>query len=97
MTIEEDDYKLEYDADHDLFDLYLIKVINAKDPSKRREELTLMAYSVHLDYALRRIVNYRINKNSLRLSFKEYFLKYKEESAKFTKIIEDFLEVVKGQ
>ena len=38
MIIEEKDFILEYIDDHDCFDVSLLRVKNAKDASKKREE-----------------------------------------------------------
>lgn len=98
MVIEEADFRLEYLDEHNCFDLSLIKVINAKDPEKRREEMTLMAYGVSIESGLRRIINYRLSKKKEVYSLKEYLKEYKEESDKIIHLLDfkKFLKVDDG-
>jgi hypothetical protein len=84
MIIEESDFKLEGDLDR--FDLYLIKVINAKDPVKRREELTLVGYGMHLENCLKKIIMYRLARKQDVYTLKEFYKGYIEE-AKFLKAL----------
>lgn len=90
MVIEGEDYKLQYDSDHDRFDLYLLKVINAKDPEKRREEFVLYGYSMHLDSCLKKIINYRINKGNHTLDLKTYLEQYHT----FVKALQNIVKTV---
>jgi len=86
MIIEEEDFKLIYDDDHDRFDVYTVKVINAKDLEKRREEYSIYGYSMTLEGALRKIINMRISKRKESYFLKEYLKEYKDllSSLKFT-------------
>lgn len=87
MIIEESDFKLEFDDNHSRFDLSLLRVINAKIPDKRREEFEIDAYGIDLDSALKRIINYRINKRSETITLKQYLEEYRKE----VKIIENLI------
>ena len=88
MIIEEEDFKLEYLDEFNCFDVYTLKVINAKDASKRREELILEAYGDSLENALRRIINYRIAKKKESYSLKEYLLAFKKEKDELSKLVD---------
>ena len=46
MIIKESDFELTYNPEYNNFDLHMVKVINAKDPEKRREELSILGYSM---------------------------------------------------
>lgn len=76
MTIEESDFTLEYDVDHDVWNLYMIKVIHADDPELRREERTIFGWSMRLNSALKKIINHRIDKKQKVYTFKEYLKEY---------------------
>ena len=88
MVIEEKDFKLEYIEDYDRWDVYLLKVINAKDASKRREEMTLMAYGSTFESALKRIINYRLSRKEETISIKSYLNEYSKEVANLSKLID---------
>lgn len=88
MVIEGEDFKLEYLDEYDCFDVYTIKVINAKDASKRREELTLEAYGVPLERALKRIINYRLSKRKEVYTLKEYLSDFKKEKEELAKLVD---------
>lgn len=78
MTIEEYDFKLEpLDATCTHFDLYFRKVIN-KGKVNERVDWSKPYYGVHLDGAIRMIVNHRIHTKheSDALSLKEYFKEF---------------------
>lgn len=86
MVIEGKDYKLEFDDEHSLFDLYLIKVINAKDAEKRREELVNYGYGMPLEHAIKKIINYRLSKKHDVLDLKLYLSEFKEERKILTEL-----------
>ena len=86
MVIEGEDYKIEFDEEHSLFDLYLVKVINAKDAEKRREELVSYGYGMPFDHVLRKIINYRLNKKHDVLDLKLYLSEFKEERKILTEL-----------
>lgn len=88
MVIEGEDFKLEYLDEFNCFDVYTIKVINAKDASKRREELNLDAYGATFEGALNRIINYRISKKKETYSIKEYLIAFKKEKEELVKLID---------
>ena len=79
MVIEESDFKLEYEENSNKFDLYLLHIINAKDEDKRREEFKIDGYGVSLESAIKRIINYRLEKRLNVTTLKDYLLQYKEE------------------
>ena len=79
MIIEEKDFILEYIDDHDCFDLSLLKVKNAKDASKRREEFEIVAYGVSFESAMKRIINYRVSKKSDTFTPRQYINEFKQE------------------
>lgn len=79
MTIEEEDFKLEFNEWNSKFDLYLMQVINAKDPEKRREEFKQHGYGMSIESCFRTIVTYRINRDKDVITLKEYVQSYKKE------------------
>ena len=79
MVIEESDFKLEYEENSNKFDLYLLHIINAKDEDKRREEFKIDGYGMSLESAIKRIINYRLEKRLNVTTLKDYLLQYKEE------------------
>ena len=79
MVIEESDFKLEYEENNNKFDLYLLHIINAKDEDKRREEFKIDGYGISLESAIKRIINYRLEKRLNVTTLKDYLLQYKEE------------------
>lgn len=87
MIIEEDDFKLEGDIDR--FDLYLLKTINAKDPTKKREELTLVGYDMYLETCLKKIIMYRLGRKQDAYTLQKLLKDYKKEVDK----INNFLNV----
>jgi len=86
MIIQGDDFKLEGELGR--FDLYLMKVINAKDAEKRREELALHGYDMYFDTCLNVIINYKINKKQEVYTFAEYLKQYRKERLALSKITE---------
>ncbi len=72
----------------DDFHQYLQTLINAKDASKRREELTLEAYGVPLERALKRIINYRLSKRKEVYILKEYLSDFKKEKEELAKLVD---------
>lgn len=88
MTIEEDDFTLEYDVEHDVWNLYMVKVVHADDPEKRREEKAIFGYSMRLSGALRKIINHRISKKQSFFKFVDYLDLYKHELDKLKYITE---------
>lgn len=83
MIIEESDFKMEYDEGCNRFDFYLLQVINAKNPEKRREEFKLEGYSMLLESIIPRVINYRLNKKLDVVTLKEYLSEYKKEFDEF--------------
>ena len=51
---------LEFNPTNSKFDLYLLRVINAKNEEKRREEFQIEGYGMSLESCFRYIINYRI-------------------------------------
>lgn len=90
MVIEEKDFKLEFDEDCSRFDLYFLKVINAKDPDKRREEFVLRGYGYTLEAALKLVIDNRLSKRIETISLKSYLEEYSKET-NFIKNITDTL------
>lgn len=82
MTIEEEDFILEYDDNCDRFDLSLLYVKNAKDPTKRSEEFKIYGHSMILEHCLNKIINNRIAKHKNILTMQEYLTEYKAEREK---------------
>ena len=87
MIIEESDFKLEYDEASNWFDLYLLHIVNPKDADKRREEFKIAGYGMPLDSALRRIINYRLEKKFEVLTLKQYLKEYRDELSRIEQII----------
>ena len=83
MIIEEKDFKLEFDEGCKRFDFYLLHVVNAKNPEKRREEFKLEGYSMLLESIIPRVINYRLNKKLDVVTLKEYLSEYKKEFDEF--------------
>lgn len=90
MVIEESDFKLEYDEGCSFFDLYLMHTVNAKDESKKREELKLKAYSITLESAINHIIKYRLNKRLDVTDLKTYISEYKNECRTITEIFGEY-------
>ena len=88
MEIVGEDFKILYDDSHNRFDLKLIKVINAKNADKRREEFTEAGYSMSMETCLKKIINFRINNKKDSLTISEYLRLFKEES----KILRDAVD-----
>jgi len=84
MTIEEKDFKLELNETNYCFDLYLLHVINAKDPEKRREDFKLNGYGMSLKSCMKVIINYRINKEIDIIDLKGYIQRYSKIQDKLT-------------
>ena len=76
MTIEEEDFILEYDDNCDRFDLSLLYVKNAKDPAKRSEEFKIYGHSMLLESCLNKIINSRIAKRKNVLNMQEVLKKW---------------------
>ncbi|MDA3854954.1 MAG: hypothetical protein PF569_01750 [Candidatus Woesearchaeota archaeon] len=89
MIIEESDFKIEGE---DTFDLYLIKIVNAKDPDKKREEFRNIGHDMAIENCIKRIVIDRVNKKQDVYSLKEFLNSYKKEVKK----IASLLDVHKG-
>lgn len=87
MKIQEEDFYLEFDEGSKRFDLYLLQVINAKDPKKRREEFKIDGYTMQLDSALKKVINYRLNKKLDVTDLKTYLQEWKKESDKLTYLL----------
>lgn len=86
MEIVESDFKLILDGDR--FDLYLLKVINAKNADKRREELVVAGYGMTLPTCLNLIINYRISRQKDVTTLKEYLELYGIEREKLTNLLQ---------
>ena len=85
MKIAESDFELiQPNESAHYWDLYLLKTIKPKI-GPEREELTLDAYGVPLDLAIRKIAAFRMNKRYDSLTMKEYLKNYRE-------IIDDLTE-----
>lgn len=87
MIIEESDFKLEYEENSNWFDLYLLHVVNPKDPEKRREEFKIAGYGMPIDSAIRRIINYRLNKKLDVTTLKEYLQEYRNQLKEIEKLV----------
>ena len=79
MTIEEQDFKLVSSVGIDRFDLYGIKIINAKNPEKRREEFVIFGYNMTLPDSIDRIINSRMDGEESEYSVLNYLEKYAEQ------------------
>jgi hypothetical protein len=88
MIIEESDFKMEGADDYNTFDLYLLYVVNAKDPEKRREEMKLRGYNMSMELCIKTIVNYRISKKLDITTLKVFLDTYKDEVKKLKALIE---------
>lgn len=81
MTIEEQDFRLTpTDAFSNRFDVELLYVVKPKS-GEAHEEFKNVAYSVNLEYALKMILNYRVQKKAkkAKLTMLQYLLLYKKE------------------
>lgn len=87
MIIEEKDFILTQQGDYDRFDLELMYVVNAKDPLKRREEFKEAGYSMTLETAVHKIINYRVSKKEETLTLQKYLEMYKKERLELTKLL----------
>lgn len=84
MIIEESDFKMEGE---DRFDLFLIKIVNAKDPEKRREELRNVGHDMTIENCIKRITIDRLNKKQDVYSLKEFLDSYKKEVKKLNDLV----------
>lgn len=87
MVIEESDFKLILNESNHQFDLYLLYVVNAKDPEKRREELKLNGHGMSLKHGLDKVIKSRIDRKVDVIDLKTYIKLYKEEVDKLEEII----------
>ena len=87
MKIQEEDFYLEFDEGSKRFDLYLLQVINAKDPKKRREEFKIEGHTMLLESAIKKVINYRLNKKLDVTDLKTYLQEWKKESDKLTYLL----------
>ena len=87
MVIEESDFRLELNEANYKFDLYLLYVVNAKDPEKRREELKLNGYGMPLESCLDKIIKARITRQKSVVDLKTYIKMYKEEVDKLSELV----------
>lgn len=80
MIIEDKDYRLvQINDSSPFFDLDLLRTINPKG-KESREEFQTVAYGITLEDALKKIVNFRINKDNCEiLTLKEYLEEYKKQ------------------
>lgn len=83
MIIEGEDFKMEL-VENSLicFDLELLHVVNAKDPTKRREEFQGAGYGLTRETCIQKIIHYRLKNKKEVYSFKEYLEALKEERLK---------------
>jgi hypothetical protein len=79
MEIIEKDFKLEYDEGCHKFDLYLLKIVNAKSDEKRREEFKLEGYSMNLSSALSIVIKERLAKKQDIYSISQYIKEFTKE------------------
>jgi len=77
MIIEEKDFKLELNEFNDRFDLYLLVVINANKPDKRREEFKIVGYDMRLETCIHKIINYRLKNKVETISLYTYLQSYR--------------------
>jgi hypothetical protein len=87
MVIEEKDFKLELNEANHKFDLYLLYIVNAKNPEKRREEFKLNGHGMSLKTALDRVIKNRIKNKQSVIDLKTYIKMYIEEVDKLSKIV----------
>lgn len=88
MIIQEEDFKLELnDSCFDRYTLELIYVVNAKDPTKRREEFKEAGYDMTLETCLNKIINYRISKRQEVYTLKDYMIAYKAERVLLSELV----------
>lgn len=82
MTIEEVDFRLipATNTGADSWDLELLYTIRPKDKPSR-QEFKIAGYGISLDYAIKKIINFRIENKTLDgvLTLKEYRKAFKEE------------------
>lgn len=96
MTIQEEDFKLEFDESCYRFDLYLPHVVNASNEDKKRIEFKIVSNSSTIENCIKKIINYRINNSSDFLTMKEYLQLYKSEADKLLNLFEiDYESVFK--
>ena len=82
---------LEFNPTNSKFDLYLLRVINAKNEEKRREEFQIEGYGMSLESCFRYIINYRIEKKFDTMSLLEYINEYKKHKNELSKLIKEQL------
>lgn len=87
MIIEEKDFKLELNEANHKFDLYILHIINAKNPEKRREEFKIEGYGMSLEHALDKVIKTRISRSVSVIDLKTYVKMYKDEIDKLSEII----------
>lgn len=90
MTIEGSFYKLTPVSDSSpKFDLEFLRDIGGKNP---RKEYKLEGYAFTLESAIKRIINYAINKKFSEevITLKQYLDAYKEEVDKIKKELSNF-------
>jgi len=88
VIIQENDFKLELnDNCFDRFSLELIYVINAKDPTKRREEFKEAGFDMTLETCFNKIINYRISRKQEVYTLKDYMVAYKTERALLSELV----------
>ena len=90
MILKGPDYELrQIDDFSPLWDVYILKVIRPKG-CQSREELTNIAYGCTLSSAIRKIINYRINKkhfdNEGILELQTYIKEFKSSADKLDKL-----------
>lgn len=87
MIIEESDFRLELNEANYRFDLYLLYVVHAKDPEKRREELKLNGYGMDLKNCLDKVIKARISRKVEIMDLKTYIKMYKEEVDRLSELV----------
>lgn len=89
MIIEEKDFTLEFEDDHNRFTLSLLYVKNAKKEN-RSEEFKIYGYGMSLEKCMSVIINYRISKKFETLSLKQYLEEFKKE----TQVLKDLTKTI---
>lgn len=89
MIIQENDFRMELVPGTNLFDLELIKVVNAKDETKRREEFENAGYAMSREKCLQKVIHYRLNKKQDVYSLKEYLNACKQERLLLEKLLNE--------
>lgn len=82
MIIQESDFRLESVDDSDYrFNLELLYTVNKGKKDKERQEFKNCGYSLSLDSAINKIVQYRISckHGEEAITLKTYFKEFKEE------------------